>query len=239
MRASFKPKDAFFVIGKNMSEIDIITSKQFETLFKEMHTQLFYLAYDILGEAQAAQDVVSDVFLSIWNQHRDISPDKVRGYIFVSTKNKALDKYRQSSRYSEIPIEEMKNLMDVCDASCEMREERILWVEKVLQQMPEKTRLILDLCYRKRKSYKEAAEIVGISVEGIKKQLFRALKELRTKLKKEGFLSPLSLFLRLFIRPLEKLESCRRENFRQTSFIIVFHTYIIIRYHGQRKQYEA
>lgn len=51
----------FFVIGKNMSEIDIITSKQFETLFKEMHTQLFYLAYDILGEAQAAQDVVSDV----------------------------------------------------------------------------------------------------------------------------------------------------------------------------------
>ena len=93
MRASFKPKDAFFVIGKNMSERDIITSKQFETLFKEMHTQLFYLAYDILGEAQAAQDVVSDVFLSIWNQHRDISPDKVRGYIFVSTKNKALDKY--------------------------------------------------------------------------------------------------------------------------------------------------
>ena len=194
MRASFKPKDAFFVIVKNMSEIDIITSKQFETLFKEMHTQLFYLAYDILGEAQAAQDVVSDVFLSIWNQHRDISPDKVRGYIFVSTKNKALDKYRQSSRYSEIPIEEMKNLMDVCDASWEMREERILWVEKVLQQMPEKTRLILDLCYRKRKSYKEAAEIVGISVEGIKKQLFRALKELRTKLKKEGFLSPFLFF---------------------------------------------
>lgn len=166
-----------------MKERDIMTPKQFEALFKEMHTQLFYLAYDILGEMQAAQDVVSDVFLSIWNQHRDISPNKVRGYIFVSTKNRALDKYRQTSKYAEIPIEEIRNLVDVGDASWEIREERILRMEKMLRQMPEKTRLILDLCYRKRKTYKEAAEIVGISPEGIKKQLSRALKEMRTRLK--------------------------------------------------------
>ena len=166
-----------------MKERDIMTPKQFEALFKEMHTQLFYLAYDILGETQAAQDVVSDVFLSVWNQHRDISPNKVRGYIFVSTKNRALDKYRQTSKYAEIPIEEIRNLVDVGDASWEIREERILRMEKMLRQMPEKTRLILDLCYRKRKTYKEAAEIVGISPEGIKKQLSRALKEMRTRLK--------------------------------------------------------
>lgn len=50
--------------------------------------------------------------------------------------------------------------------------------------MPERTRLIFDLCYRQRKTYKEAAEIVGISAEGIKKQLQRALKEFRFRLKK-------------------------------------------------------
>ena len=42
-----------------MAEKEYITSAQFEHVFKEMHSQLFYLAYDIVGDRQVAQDMVS------------------------------------------------------------------------------------------------------------------------------------------------------------------------------------
>ncbi len=163
----------------------MITASQLEDVFKELHPQLFYLAYDIVGDKQVAQDVISEVFMSLWKSHRDVAYGKLKSYLYVSVRNKALDWYRRQGAVKTIPVEELKNLVDAGD-SWQGREERIVKIENAIALLPPKTRQILDLCYRKRKTYKEAAEIVGISPEGIKKQLFRAIKELRNKLKKDG-----------------------------------------------------
>lgn len=168
-----------------MSKKENITSEQFELVFKEMHSQLFYLAYDIVGDRDVAQDMVSEVFVSLWKSHRDVSFEKLRGYLYISVRNHSLDWYRHNSGVRNIPIEELSNLVSV-DDSWQERERRIRKIEEAMDQMSEKTRLIFDLCYRKRKSYREAAEIVGISAEGIKKQLQRALRDLRGRLKGEN-----------------------------------------------------
>lgn len=167
-----------------MVEKEYITAAQFEGIFKNMYQQLFYLAYDIVGDKQVAQDVVSEVFMSLWKSHRDVVFDKLKGYLYVSVRNKSLDWYRRHASVKTIPLDDMKNMVDGGD-NWESREERIQKIESELARMPEKTRLIFDLCYRKRRTYKEAAEVVGISHEGIKKHLQRALKELRSKLRKE------------------------------------------------------
>ena len=167
-----------------MADKEYITASQFESIFKEMHSQLFYLAYDIVGDKQVAQDVVSEVFMSLWKSHREVAFCKLKGYLYVSVRNKSLDWYRRNASVKTIPLDDMKNLVDGRD-SWESREERIRKIECELARMPEKTRQIFDLCYRKRKTYKEAAEVVGISSEGIKKHLQRALKELRSKLRKK------------------------------------------------------
>lgn len=163
----------------------MITASQLENVFKELHSQLFYLAYDIVGDKQVAQDVISDVFMSLWKNHRDVAFNKLKGYLYISVRNKALDWYRRQATVKTIPVEELRNLVDGGD-SWQNREERIVKIEQAITLLSPRTRQILDLCYRKRKTYKKAAEIVGISPEGIKKQLFRAIKELRNKLKKDG-----------------------------------------------------
>lgn len=164
-----------------MEKTERISSSQFERVFRELHTQLFYLAYDIVGDKIIAQDIVSDVFLSVWNQHRDISMVKMKGYLFISVKNKAIDKCRQEQKWKMIPADELKSLTQG-DCDWEAREDRIIRVEHELEQMPVKTQTILDLCYRKNKTYKETADMLGMSVEAVKKQLSRALKVLRNKL---------------------------------------------------------
>lgn len=161
-------------------EADEISVSQFESVFREMHTQLFYLAYDIVGDRVIAQDIVSDVFLSVWNQHRDIALAKLKSYLFVSVRNRSVDRYREEMKWKMIPAEDIDDLMDG-DGDWERREERIVRVEQLLRDMPQKTQTILDLCYRKRKTYKETAELLGMTVEAVKKQLSRALKTLRDR----------------------------------------------------------
>lgn len=168
-----------------MADKEYITAAQFESIFKEMYSSLFYVAYDIVGDKRVAQDVVSEVFMSLWKSHRDVTLGKLKGYLYVSVRNRSLDWYRRNSSIKTMPIEEIKNLVNT-DSSWQEREQRIKRIEGILAQMPEKTRLIFDLCYRRRKTYKEAAEIVGISSEGIKKHLQRALKEMRNILRNEN-----------------------------------------------------
>lgn len=107
-----------------MAEKEYITSAQFEHVFKEMHSQLFYLAYDIVGDRQVAQDMVSEVFVSLWKTHRDITFEKLRGYLYVSVRNRSLDWYRQKVTVKLIPIEDIK-LLVTADESWQYREERI------------------------------------------------------------------------------------------------------------------
>ena len=100
-----------------MSKKENITSEQFELVFKEMHSQLFYLAYDIVGDRDVAQDMVSEVFVSLWKSHRDVSFEKLRGYLYISVRNHSLDWYRHNSGVRNIPIEKLSNLVSV-DDSC-------------------------------------------------------------------------------------------------------------------------
>jgi RNA polymerase sigma-70 factor, ECF subfamily len=164
----------------------MITASQLESVFKELYSQLFYLSYDIVGDKHVAQDVISEVFMSLWKNHRDVVYEKLKGYLYISVHNKSLDWCRRHTNITTIPLEELRNLVDGEGESWQSREERIVKIEQAIILLPPKTRQILDLCYRKRKTYKEAAEIMGMSSEGIKKQLYRAIKELRNKLKKEG-----------------------------------------------------
>lgn len=167
-----------------MSDKGYISAAHFEGIFREMHSRLFYEAYDIVGNKQAAQDIVSEVFLSVWKQRESIDGDGLKGYLFISVRNKALDWYRRENAQKSVPVDCLKDMSDT-ERSWELREERIVKIENEIAQMTERTQTILDLCYRQRMTYKEAAQVVGISMEGIKKHLSRALKELRTKLKKE------------------------------------------------------
>lgn len=60
-----------------------------------------------------------------------------------------------------------------------LREERLQKIDEVRDRMPEKTRRIMDLCYFENKRYEEVAAIVGLSKDGVRKQMIKALGMLR------------------------------------------------------------
>ena len=69
--------------------------------------------------------------------------------------------------------------LDIYEASWIAKEKRIEAIENEIAKMPERTQHILEQCYYNRHTYKEVAEEMGITTEGIKKQIARAMAQLR------------------------------------------------------------
>ena len=143
--------------------------------------KLFRLALSITGNRQDAEDVVQDTLFYIWRKKEDWdSILDMEGYCFRSTRNIAIDKIslkenQQESIPDNFDIPEQKSsVQDLLEV-----EEEMVWLENCIKQLPEKQRTIFQLREVEGFSYKQIAEILNISEEQVKVNLFR----LRQKLK--------------------------------------------------------
>ncbi|MCD7941346.1 MAG: hypothetical protein LUH50_15555 [Bacteroides intestinalis] len=47
---------------------DIITTQDFERLFREYYSRLYYFAYDYVEDIETSKDIVSEVFATVWSE---------------------------------------------------------------------------------------------------------------------------------------------------------------------------
>ena len=70
-------------------------------------------------------------------------------------------------------------LHDEVSTEFDEEEDRMIKVEQVMAEMPARTRFIFDQCYFENKKYEEVAEILGVSRDGIRKNIIKGLTMLR------------------------------------------------------------
>lgn len=156
-----------------------ITKQNFEHLFREYYSRLYYFAYDFTEDIEASKDIVSDVFTSIWNNKENIENDKVVGYLFVSVRNQALNyikRQKQAGDYADFCLQVAD---EEGDEGLELIDERIAEMSSLIDKMPLRTKYILEECYFHHKKYKEVADVLEISTDGVKKHIVKAFSMLR------------------------------------------------------------
>lgn len=156
-----------------------MTERDFETMFRESYTQLYYFAFDLTGDEEASRDIVSEAFTVVWERMATLKADNLKGYLFISIRNRSLDYVRgrrgreQYAKYCQAALSEEDG-----DYWLTM-EERICDMNGVIDTMPERTRYVLEQCYLHQHTYREVAEQLGISVNGVKKHIVKAFALLR------------------------------------------------------------
>lgn len=141
----------------------------FEQLYKENYARLYYYAFRFVTDEEACKDIVNDV----------LKPEAAAAYLYAQTRNRCIDYLRhrqveeQYADFYRIVTEE-----DADIAPDEM-EERVQHIEKFIEQLTDPTKTILKECYFDNKKYQEVAEEFGISINGIKKHIMKALRLLR------------------------------------------------------------
>lgn len=166
-------------------------------LFLHMYVPLCSFAAGITGSREDAEEVVQDVFASLWQNRLKLSQDlNIKAYLFTSAKNGSLD----IVKHQEVRRKYQEQLSAFyLDAYAEASDSNyiIKRVTEEVEKLPEKNRTVYFLHRRDGLSYSEIAQILDISKKAVEARMSKALTILRECLKKEKkqfLLSMLMLF---------------------------------------------
>lgn len=164
--------------------------KYFKEIFHKNHTNLLRLAYSFVRSEEVAEELVQDIFITIWQKKIRISTiDSIESYLHTSVKNKCLNylksKYhRDHSGFLELD----SSTLPYSHSEDELEEKELAKViEKGISLLPEKCRIIFVLSRDQDMPYQKIADILGVSKETIKSQIKIAIRKLKEHLNKNDF----------------------------------------------------
>lgn len=154
----------------------------FEFFFNEYYACLSFFAFKILKDDAAAQDVVSDSFVKLWERREKIDkPDSIRSYLYRTVKNACIDLLRKKEKVrrheSEILGGSQEWEQTILHKMIEAEVLRHLVAARA--KLPVKTKRVFEMFYFENKSYQQIADELDISIHTAKNQKIRAIKILR------------------------------------------------------------
>ncbi len=145
--------------------------------------KLYRLALRITLNSAEAEDVVQETMIRVWNRREEWQQfDSIEAYCLTVTKNLAIDRSQQKEAQN---VELTPETQETPDASSPydqlVNEERMNIIHQLVNNLPEKQRIIMQLRDIEGKSYKEISEILQLTEEQVKVNLFRARQKVRQR----------------------------------------------------------
>lgn len=168
---------------------------QFEQIFKNNHKRLCNLAYKIVGEKDASEDIVQELFVKIWNKRENLMINEVKSYLNRSTINASLN-YLKSGKSRKLMAS-----MDGVDIGSNSTEEYLnaselqTKIELAIRKLPSKCQAIFALSRFENMSSKEIAQHLNVSTKTVDNQIGIALSKLRKELKPYLIISGVTLLI--------------------------------------------
>jgi RNA polymerase sigma-70 factor (family 1) len=170
--------------------------------FREIYTrywkQLYADAYKRLKNKEMAEEIVQEVFTSLWHKRGALNiTQTLGGYLFTSVSNLVIDQYRKDlvrARYKE----SFKLVYSETDNSTEdaiLVKELEHTIEHEVNSLPDKCRSVFELSRVEHKTNKEIASELGISEKTVEHHITKALKHIRV-----GLGNYLSIIVMLLLR---------------------------------------
>jgi RNA polymerase sigma-70 factor (family 1) len=156
----------------------------FEQLFRQFHPSLCRYAFTILKDTEAAEEVVQDVFLKVWEKRDSLTfTVSVKSYLYRAVHNGCMNlagKKKKEVRMDEQPLKIVhQSAAPVEDFQTRELEKAIA---SALNQLPEQCRKVFELSRFGNMKYKEIADTLGISVKTVENQMGKALRIMREQL---------------------------------------------------------
>jgi RNA polymerase sigma-70 factor, ECF subfamily len=159
-------------------------SEAFATLYDRHSRPAYSLAYRIMSERQAAEDVVQDAFLKLWRSAASYRADRasVRTWLLSIVHNRGIDQIRShaSRRRTQEKIELSAPKSQPSEAFAESwRNSQREQVREALSTLPKEQLKILELAYFSGYTHVEIAELLGLPLGTVKGRMRLGLKKIR------------------------------------------------------------
>src|SRR5205823_4110408 len=167
----------------------------FELLYDRHSRAAYGLAYRILGEAGAAEDVVQEAFLTVWRQAATYGPERgtARAWLLAIVHHRAIDHVRRRG-YREARQQALDAVADVPDSVDTWEQARQSvegqHVRQALEQLPPEQRRSITLAYFGGYTHDEIARLLGVPLGTVKGRLRIGLQKMRGYLHTQGVEAP-------------------------------------------------
>lgn len=158
----------------------------FSVLFHNYWNKVYTQAITYLKSSELAQEITQDVFLKIWSSRERLREvQSFSDYLFIISRNEIISALRKKNINLVEPSHELQEILMQPDKQLHYKESynKIL---SLIDQLPPTRKKVFTLSRLEGKSYEEIGAELGISRNGVKDHIVKALNFLRTHLGPNG-----------------------------------------------------
>lgn len=159
----------------------------FKELYEEYYAPFCLYAKRFIGDKETREDIVSDVFTSIWGKMDtfDLQSDTALGYIKMCVRNSCLNFLKHQEyewNYAE-NIQKKAPVYETEPDSVYTLDELYKMLYETLNKLPENYRIVFMKSFFEGKTHVEIAEEMNLSVKSINRYKQKTMELLRNELK--------------------------------------------------------
>lgn len=158
----------------------------FNELFNRYWARLYKIAFHQLRDEAESQEIVHDVFLSIWNRRKELEINAFPNFLLTAVRYQLYTR-RKSTKLSIVYKADLSESLHAADLNLgdiHMRDQELQQVLHThLDQLPRRCHEIFQLSRIEHLSNQDIAERLGVSRKTVENQLTVALKHLRVVFK--------------------------------------------------------
>ena len=167
-----------------ISLVETADAEAFATLYDRHSRAAFSLAYRMMGERQASEDLAQDAFLKVWRSASSYRAERgsVRTWILSIVHNRGIDQIRSqaSRRRRQEEIEASAPRSQPSEAFAETwRNSQREQVREALGTLPPEQLKILELAYFSGYTHVELSDLLGLPLGTVKGRMRLGLKKIR------------------------------------------------------------
>jgi len=169
-----------------INRISLGDLQAFEGLFRQYYQMLCSYALRFVGDGDAAEEIVQDLFYKLWEKRFELEiKTSVKSYLFSAVHNRCLKFIEHRSveqRYRSYYLQHESEIDNEPSETASLNELQGI-INQTLDSLPERCGKIFRLNRFEGLKYHEIAAKLSISVKTVEANMGKALKLLRKNLK--------------------------------------------------------
>lgn len=157
----------------------------FREIYIKYAEKLFAYAMNICKERETCEDIVQNVFVSLWENRKSNKITYLKPYLYQATKFQIV-KYLRNKKFSQEELTRF-NLIDAAlNASRKMEIEELLsYTQGLVDNLTPRCRQIFIMSRFEDKSNLEISQELGLSIQSVKNQISKATKIIKEQVSSE------------------------------------------------------
>ena len=166
-------------MSKNLNLSSVCEEKVYESLYMEHVESLRNFLYYKCGNIGQAEDFAQEAFIRMWKNCAKVPFAKAKGFLYTVANNLFLNEVKHQKVV--LKFQQRAHVTSSNQTPEFLLEEKEFHqrLEAAISNLPENQRIVFLMSKIEKKTYKEIAETLGLSVKAIEKRMSKALIEIR------------------------------------------------------------